>query len=775
MNKVLIATAAAAIIAPTALLASPVANAYCLPFVGCYGPAVPNPTAPNPLGAPNLPAMPAAPALPAPAVAAPPALPLPPPIPAAPVAAPALVAPPIPANAFPPPMPEVPALVVPAVAPAVPPPVAPAIPAAASVPDVAPPLTSGGIPLPPPIPAAPPPPIPLKAPAPPSGPGEPVSVPQPDVPVMPGTEENATLAVPAAAAAPPAVPAQVADNGIPLVNPTCYFPSPTCQPTPAVPAVPAAALVTPPDESSPAGLAPPVQGVPLSVPPPVQEPNPVVLAGPGSTPADNPMAPEPAAAPAVEPAAALAAAPPAPAPVAGAPGSTANGGTALCGVGYLANPTCNPNAAPGVSGPVPYYSATDCPGTFAAAYGECAAPGHPSIQGGANETPTPAFTPSTSAPAAPAAVPAAIPAPAPMQLCGYGYAGSCAPPGTPDPEGWNPPVVPDTAPVTDPNVGVPTQQLGLPDAGPAPDAGPPGPNPNASPQPAQGPCQSGAPVAADGSCGPATIPLDAPGNPDQPLPATNVPQNAPPGDMNALTNPTSNGQIPPGSPEVAQNGGNDASSNPASPLAPGTALPGTNIPANNTDYSACSALAPGVKQNCLYNAYYWSHQGTAPTGTDGAPAGWQPALPYVAPTPPPDISTLPVGTEVSTIPLNPDGTQQAGWVADAQTGPNYGHYIRQTDAAASGCTNNTGDHLTACINSAMANYADNNGIGAGANLECLHNRSQCVVPVIGNGQTNQQQTTTGTNSTHLGNFELTDPTTGQGMGPGQIPGAVPGQ
>jgi hypothetical protein len=365
------------------------------------------------------------------------------------------------------------------------------------------------------------------------------------------------------------------------------------------------------------------------------------------------------------------------------------------------------------------------------------------------------------------------------QLCGYDYDGSCAPgisDGVPLGSAFTGPEpadvgMPDTAPVTDPNVGVPTQQLGLPDAGP------PAPvsDPNAPPPPAQGPCQSGAPVAADGSCGSVAIPLGAPGNPDQPLPATNVPQNAPQGDMDALTNPPSNGQIPAGSQDVAQNGRNDASGYTV-PLAPGAALPGTDIPVTNTDYSVCGTLPAGVKQNCLENAYYQSHQGTSPpvctadsVPTGCVPAGWQPATPYVAPVAPPDINSLPVGTEVSTIPLNPDGTQQAGWVADAQAGPNYGHYIRQTDAAASGCINNTGDALTACINQAMATYADNNGIGVGANLNCLNNPSRCpaYVPSTGGGPS---QTNNGGNSdTHTGTFYL------NGQAPGQIPGSVPAQ
>jgi hypothetical protein len=225
----------------------------------------------------------------------------------------------------------------------------------------------------------------------------------------------------------------------------------------------------------------------------------------------------------------------------------------------------------------------------------------------------------------------------------------------------------------------------------------------------------------DGTTPDATQPA---GNPFPPQPGDATPQVSPappqsatPDDMNALTNPPSNGQIPAGSQQdVCASGANCGNPGPAA------TLPNSSIPATNTDYGACNVLTTDLaRKDCINNAYYQGNQGATPPK---AAPGWQPAAQYVAPVAPADINSLPVGTEVSAIPTNPDGTLQDGWVVDAQQGPNYGHYIRQTDAAASECSASVGDAQTACINSAMTRFATGNNLGAGANLDCFHNPTE---------------------------------------------------
>ncbi len=102
-----------------------------------------------------------------------------------------------------------------------------------------------------------------------------------------------------------------------------------------------------------------------------------------------------------------------------------------------------------------------------------------------------------------------------------------------------------------PGVNGPTPAVGV-----APQTVAPAPT---GPTPYGDPCQE--PVLGQYCDHPALFPvapLGAPGDPNVPLPATNVPQDAPQGDMDALTNPPSNGQIPPNSDQSAQNGTSDA-------------------------------------------------------------------------------------------------------------------------------------------------------------------------------------------------------------------------
>jgi hypothetical protein len=57
-----------------------------------------------------------------------------------------------------------------------------------------------------------------------------------------------------------------------------------------------------------------------------------------------------------------------------------------------------------------------------------------------------------------------------------------------------------------------------------------------------------------------------------------------------------------------------------------------------------------------------------------------------------------------------------------------GHYIRQADAAASECSG--AQDQAGCITTTMQSLATNSGMGAGANLMCLHNPSSmgCSAP-----------------------------------------------
>jgi hypothetical protein len=741
MNKILAAAATAAIgFTVSSLVAPGVAGAWpapCLPYIGCVNvPIDPRGGFPGfgglPHGLPGMPGMPAAPpiAAPPPVVAPPivphveppPALAAPPPAPV--IAPPAPVAPPVEAAA--------PPVIAPPVAP--PPPVV-----EAAAPPVAPPVA------PPIVEAA----APVVVPPPVQNPqqvlgslengvrndladeaaGQPVT----------GAPPASPAPVPVSAPAAPA-PGEIVPNGMSPTSPVTQDLQPLLHRMPQVEGAPPATPATPTGPAGPATTPGATSsGIPTVNPCPALNsmvssdislgcnPN---LGGPnlGGEPAVQPAS---APAPAAEAPQASAASPPAASPVAAPAPTTGAPTTAL---------------STGPESSWPEGVAVDCANAaYAAQYNFFCA------DASADSTPL-GNAAYGSGPTAPAAAPAAAPAPAapPENVV---YPGLIPTPYAPPTAGYYDPTVdaacnpangsptclPTNAPATYPGVApLPNQTPpAVPDASPAPDAGLP--TDDGSLPAAQPAADSGTPPAP--LAAPAT---DEAGNPIGQQPAGTVPP-ASPDTLNALQNGASQGANNPLTPD-------NSTQIAGPPQAAANSVPAVgDVNGVEPNYNVCNGVGA-----CIQGLH---------DGTGYAPLG----IPPIS-SPPPEINSLPVGTEVATQPMQANGTPQPGWAVDAQAGPNYGHYIRISDAAASECSGV--QDQAGCIASTTASLNADNGLGSGANLDCLHNPSSMGCGTMPAVQSYVPPANTGTNNTGTNNSATHDSAFGGGY---QIPGAGGGR
>ena len=672
MNKALAAAAAAAIgFTVSSLVAPGVASAWpgtCLPFVGCVSvPVDPHGALPGfgglPNGLPGMPGMPAMPAIAAPPVMAPPVMAPPvmaPPVVAPPVLAPPVLAAPAPAVIAPPiappvvappveaalpvaappslplpeaipPAPVAPALVAPAppanaFAPAVPEAAAPVVPTAPlPAPDgvtTGGPNVTPGLPLPPPIPPASPDAAPLTAPAPPANAFAPDG---PNQSTLPEAQAISGLTgAPLPGGAPPVAPP---DNSA-LLSP--FGPS---------------------NPNSPEGLAGPVPpGTPLNVPPPVQEPGPVVLAGPGSNPANNPLPPGAVNADGQQlPGTTLT--PPAAAPV--QTGDSANPysicmgeGTCNASGGPVGTPAAVPgpvtpaaapspdatwNGQPPISSGVPGAPPANAPGfnTMAQAPPECVNPASAAIAGVCEDI--------MSNPTGPLTAPAAQPAVAPNQSDSANPYSICLGEGTCNASG---------GPVDRPAAPAPAPQAYAPNYGglPLPPPISSFPDPNAQPFPGE-PLPDPIP--------PANIPMPDNPSPDTqamingangagPLNGTQVADGANPNVASDAPN-AAQGQVPANGQQLCDP--QDYACDAPIPIQPNSdaAVFARNNPG--------AAIPPGMSRISKVDANGNCPDGSQVTWTSGcnytfsgtpAPPAAQPATPQVAPAPNGDSAPVPL-------------------------------------------------------------------------------------------------------------------------------------
>ncbi len=159
-------------------------------------------------------------------------------------------------------------------------------------------------------------------------------------------------------------------------------------------------------------------------------------------------------------------------------------------------------------------------------------------------------------------------------------------------------------------------------------------------------------------------------------------------------------------------------------LPPNIAMPDNPSPDMQAIINGANAAPPLTPDNSVAIAGPPAAAAGAPplTGAGGADTltGGTGGDPLAAPVPaaasaapPAPIDSLPVGTTVSQVPQNPDGTSQAGWVPDAQ---HPGMFIRATDVAKSECGSGADPD---CYARTMNQLTGPDPDTAGANIECL--------------------------------------------------------